>query len=61
MMTDIEKLDELYEVGKGIIDELDASVKSFASEYNKLEKELDKEKKAHEDLLSGLNELISRK
>ena len=60
-MTDIEKLDELYEVGKGIIDDLDASVNSFARDYSKLEKELVKKKKAHEDLLSGLNELISRK
>lgn len=60
MTTDIEKLDELYEVGKGIIDDLDASVNSFASGYSKLEKELDKEKEAHEILLSDLKKLISR-
>ena len=61
MTTDIKKLTELYELGKGIIDDLDASVKSYASDYSKLENELGKEKEAHKNLVLGLEKLIGRK
>ena len=44
MTTDIKKLTELYELGKGIIDDLDASVKNYAIDHSKLENELAKEK-----------------
>ena len=60
MTTDIEKLTELYELGKVIIDDLDASVKSYASDYSKLENELAKEKEAHKNLVSGLERLIGK-
>lgn len=61
MTTDIKKLTELYELGKEIIDDLDASVKRYASDYSKLENELAKEKEAHKNLVSGLERLVGKK
>ena len=61
MTTDIKKLTELYELGKVIIDDLDASVKSYAIDYSKLENELAKEKEAHKNLVSGLERLVGKK